>query len=52
MEESLTLVPRFAPQAHRLMTEHAEILERVRAGDADGAVAALAEHLRAARAIA
>jgi DNA-binding GntR family transcriptional regulator len=39
-------------RAQQLMAEHAEILERVTAGDADGAVAALHEHLRAARAMA
>jgi DNA-binding GntR family transcriptional regulator len=39
-------------RAQQLMDEHERILERVRAGDADGAAAALAEHLRAARAMA
>jgi DNA-binding GntR family transcriptional regulator len=39
-------------RAQQLMAEHERILDRVRAGDADGAAVALAEHLRAARAMA
>ena len=39
-------------RAAQLLTEHAEILARIQAGDAGGAAAALEEHLRAARAMA
>ncbi len=39
-------------RAQLLLTEHEQILERVRAGDGDGAVAALEAHLGAARAMA
>ena len=39
-------------RAEQLVAEHEHILERIRAGDADGAVGALEEHLRAARAMA
>lgn len=39
-------------RAEQLVAEHEQILEQIRAGDADAAVAALEEHLRAARAMA
>jgi DNA-binding GntR family transcriptional regulator len=39
-------------RAEQLLDEHGSVLDRIRAGDADGAAAALEEHLRAARAMA
>ncbi len=39
-------------RAEQLVDEHAHILDRIEAGDADGAAGALAEHLLAARAMA
>jgi DNA-binding GntR family transcriptional regulator len=39
-------------RAEQLLAEHGEILSRLREGDADAAVAALTNHLRAARAMA
>jgi len=41
-----------ARRAQQLMTEHERLLDHVRAGDVEGAVRALQEHLRAARAMA